>query len=99
MKRGWILLVLLFLAGTSLVFKDMKNYVLLRKEVERIEERCRFLKEENERLKKEIERLKKDKSYQEYVVKKELGWVRKDELILVIGEPERQAPSNASRAR
>ncbi len=99
MKKTWILLIIFFLAGTSLVFKDMRNYVLIRKEVENIEKRCRFLKKENEQLKREIERLKKDKIYQEYVVRKELGWVRSDELILVTGEPEKQALSNASGAR
>jgi cell division protein FtsB len=83
--------ILLFLAILVLfnlilivIFSDngLVDLILLRKEKERSAEKNREVIRENLSLYREIERLKHDPEFIESVARKELGVVRKDEVIL-----------------
>lgn len=83
--------ILLFLAILMLfnlilivIFSDngLVDLILLRKEKERSAEKNREVIRENLSLYREIERLKHDPEFIESVARKELGVVRKDEVIL-----------------
>lgn len=83
--------ILLFLAILVLfnlilivIFSDngLVDLILLRKEKERSAEKNREVIRENLFLYREIERLKHDPEFIESVARKELGVVRKDEVIL-----------------
>lgn len=85
-KKFLLFLAILVLFNLILVviFSDngLVDLILLRKEKERSAEKNREVIRENLSLYREIERLKHDPEFIESVARKELGVVRKDEVIL-----------------
>lgn len=85
-KKILLFLAILMLFNLILVviFSDngLVDLILLRKEKERSAEKNREVIRENLSLYREIERLKHDPEFIESVARKELGVVRKDEVIL-----------------
>lgn len=83
-KFKYLLLVFIILITTYFTIFGERGILQLRKleqETKTIKASAEKIKEENERLKKEIKLLKNDKQYIEKVARKELGLVKKDEII------------------
>jgi len=85
-KKILLFLAILMLFNLILVviFSDngLVDLIMLKKEKERSAEKNREVIRENLSLYREIERLKHDPEFIESVARKELGVVRKDEVIL-----------------
>ncbi|WP_449244560.1 FtsB family cell division protein [Desulfobacca acetoxidans] len=80
----WVLLALLGLAlGATLLFGNKGLYHLyqLRQERERLFQANLSLKDENERLVKTIDRLQNDREFIEDTIRKELNFIKKNEVI------------------
>ena len=76
------LLVVLLILGVALFGeKGVVRRVKLMRESEALKEEVRALKEDNTRLREEIEALRSDHRYLEQLARRELGMVRKDEII------------------
>jgi cell division protein FtsB len=89
-KFFWVLLLLMTLSmGSLLLFGNKGLYHLyqIRQERERLVQINLNLKDENERLVKIIDRLQNDKEFIEDTIRKELNFIKKNEVIYQL-EPE-----------
>jgi cell division protein FtsB len=85
--RLWVLasgllsaaIVIAALAGQTGVAKHDKLYL----ELERVRSLNASLRTENRRLSVETQALRSNPEYMEAVIRDELGWVRKDEMLLI----------------
>ncbi len=77
-------IVLLFAMLLFIVFSDngLADLYLLKNERDRLISENRRLTAENLKLYRSIERLKNDPAYIESIARKELGMIRKDEIII-----------------
>jgi cell division protein FtsB len=92
MKKKRLLLFVLFLfvvLGLVTFFGDKGLLHLsdLQKDLTRLKERNVKMEEENERLKEEVRRLQQEKRYIEEIARKELGMVKKGEIIYQFDVP------------
>jgi cell division protein FtsB len=76
--------MLLFILFTDNGYFDLQS---LKVEKERLTDRNRRLEHENVVLYREIDRLKNDLEYIESVARRELGMVKKEEMVFKIDEP------------
>jgi cell division protein FtsB len=86
MKKKRLLLVVLFIfviLGLLTFFGDKGIFHLmgLQKELVRMKEKNLKIDEENQKLKEEVRRLQQEKRYIEEIARKELGMVKKGEII------------------
>jgi len=79
-----LIILALFCLGLIIIFSDygFVDYSRLKKEKGRLIEKNASLTGENLFLSREIDRLKNDPKYVENVVRKELGMIGKDEVII-----------------
>ena len=63
--------------------KGVIKIVHLRQQRDRLTSEAKRIREENERLKKEIGRLQDDPQYLESVVRRELGFVKENEVLFI----------------
>ena len=79
-----LIIVSLFCLGLVIIFSDhgFVDYNRLKKEMNGLIEKNASLTQENLFLSREIDRLKNDPKYVENVVRKELGMIGKDEVII-----------------
>ncbi len=93
MKRKRVLLIIIFLfliLGLLTFFGDKGILHLLRlqKELVRIKEASTKMEEENRNLREDVKRLRHEKRYIEEIARKELGMIKKDEIIYQFDLPE-----------
>jgi cell division protein FtsB len=86
MRKGRLLLfvlVLFLILGLLTFFGDKGIFHLfgLQKELARVNERVMKMEQENNKLKEEVRRLQQEKRYIEEIARKELGMVKKGEII------------------
>jgi cell division protein FtsB len=91
-KKRFLLLILIslliFAIFTFFGEKGILHLFRLRKELVRVNEKNSKLEEENQKLKEEVKRLKSDKRYIEEIARKELGMVKKGEIIYQFDSPK-----------
>jgi cell division protein FtsB len=83
-KRLLLFVVFLFVVLGLLTFfgdKGILHLVGLQKELARMNEKNLKIEEENRKLKEEVRRLQHEKRYIEEIARKELGMVKKGEII------------------
>ena len=87
-------IVLLFAMLIFIVFSDngLADLYLLKSERDRLMVENRRLTAENLKLYRSIERLKSDPAYIESVARKELGMIRKEEIIIKPRNQDSKAP-------
>ena len=86
MKKRRLILFVLFLFivfGLLTIFGDngIFHLVGLQKELVRMKEKNLKIEDENQKLKEEVRRLQQEKRYIEEIARKELGMVKKGEII------------------
>jgi cell division protein FtsB len=79
----FLILISLLIFGTLTFFGEngILHLFRLQKELTRIKDKNSQLEEENQKLKEEVRRLHSDKRYIEEIARKELGMVKKGEII------------------
>lgn len=79
-----LIILSLFCLGLIIIFSDygLVDYSRLKNDMNRLIEKNATLTQENLFLSREIDRLKNDPKYVENVVRKELGMIGKDEVII-----------------
>jgi cell division protein FtsB len=90
--RNKVLMVAAVLAGVlSLASvadaRGFRRYLLLRQDVEALQERNRALAQQNEALLREINALRKDPAALERAAREELGYVKPGELVFHLEAP------------
>jgi cell division protein FtsB len=75
--------IFLFILESESGFFDLRR---LKRENSRLVERNLSLEHENRALCREIDRLKNDMNYIENIARRELGMIRKDEVIIKLNE-------------
>lgn len=99
-KFFWVFLLLIAVGmGSWLVFGDKGLYHLytLRQEKERLLQANLILKDENERLVKIIERLQGDQEFIEDTIRKDLNFIKRNEVIYQL-EPEVGSATRVTQA-
>jgi len=76
-----LLMIVLILGVALFGEKGVVRLVKLMREREALSSEVEQLKVENDRLRHEIEALRNDQDYLEHLARKQLGMVRKDELV------------------
>jgi len=71
-----ITIVVLFIVSS----KGFRNLIKRKIELSKIEKELLQIEEENKQLTNEIRMLEKDKTYQEYLIRRELGYIKPDEI-------------------
>jgi cell division protein FtsB len=77
------LLSIILVAAALLGEHGVLRHEKLREELEHVRELNTGLEADNKRLRAEAEALRSDPDYVEAVIRDELGWVRKNELIFI----------------
>jgi len=84
-KRRFLILFLSFLLILGLLTffgeKGILHLFRIQKELARIQEANKKMEEENQKLKEEVRRLQQEKRYIEEIARRELGMVKKGEII------------------
>ncbi len=90
-----LIILALFCLGLLIIFSDygLVDYNQLKKERDGLIEKNASLTRENLSLSREIDRLKNDAKYVEKVVRKELGMIGKDEVIIKLKKNQAQEKS------
>jgi cell division protein FtsB len=92
-----LLIVFLFLILGFLTFfgdKGILHLLRLQKELVRIKEASRTIEEENRKLKEEVRRLQNEKRYIEDIARKELGMMKKGEILYQFDPPKNDKESS-----
>jgi cell division protein FtsB len=79
-------LVFVLIGGALFGKEGVVRHERLAEELRRVRELNSDLDRENARLRKEVEALRHDASYVEQVIRDELGFVRADEMVILIPE-------------
>ena len=89
-KKRYLLLVLIPVIAAFAVFGDkgLLDVYKLKKELNGILSYNRSIEDENRALEENIRLLKTDKRYIGYIAKKELGMIRKNEVVYRIEDPK-----------
>lgn len=82
-----VVLNVLVLYGILVSPRGVRGYRLQQSEVVRLAAITQRLAQDNQRLVNRIRHLKSDPGAQERLVKRELGWVRQDEVIIEFATP------------
>jgi len=95
MKKRRFLLFILFLfilLGLVTFFGDngILHLIGLKKELSLMKEKNLKMEEENQKLKEEVRRLRQEKRYIEEIARKELGMVKKGEIVYHFDLPENE---------
>lgn len=92
-----ITLAVLGLAHTVFGNDGVLQWFQLREEVTRLQAQNERLAAENERLKQETERLVSDPQYIERTIRRDLGYVRPDEVVFRFGDAATEPSSEPGR--
>ena len=79
-----ILIVIAFLVLNFLSEKGFSNYLVLRKNHQRILKNNQQIQNDNLILAKEIRMMKENRKFREKIIRNELGFIKDNELILVV---------------
>lgn len=79
-KKQVYIVIVVVLIVVFVTSRGFRNLIKRRVEQYRLEKQIEQVAKENAGLKQEVHALEKDRSYQEYLVRKDLGYIKPDEI-------------------